>query len=68
MILRQKQILEFWRVGYGFSLSEDDILNGIYFELYSGDLVAHLYKQFVPVDYQYTKFKINNLLNRLQNY
>ena len=33
--------------------SEDDILNGIYFELYSGDLVAHLYKQFVPgVDYQ----------------
>ena len=47
------KILEFWRVGYGFSLSEDDILNGIYFELYSGDLVAHLYKQFVPgVDYQ----------------
>ena len=35
------------------SLSEDDILNGIYFELYSGDLVAHLYKQFVPgVDYR----------------
>ena len=33
--------------------SKSLVLNGIYFELYSGDLVAHLYKQFVPgVDYR----------------
>lgn len=43
--------LEFWRSGFTYS-QKDNVL----FELYASDLVAHLYKLYVPgLDYQCSK-------------
>ena len=46
------KILEFWRDGFTYS-QEDNVL----FELYSSDLVAHMYKLYVPgLDYQCSEY------------
>lgn len=45
------KVLEFWRSGFTYS-QKDNVL----FELYASDLVAHLYKLYVPgLDYQCSK-------------
>ena len=49
----KSKIIEIWHKDYQMTLKTDDIVNGIYFELYKSDLVAHMYKQFISgVDYQ----------------
>ena len=45
------KVLEFWRSGFTYS-QKDNVL----FELYASDLVAHLYKLYIPgIDYQCSK-------------
>jgi len=45
------KVLEFWRSGFTYS-QKDNVL----FELYASDLLAHLYKLYVPgLDYQCSK-------------
>ena len=49
----KSKVFEIWRKNYGMTLNEEDIKNGIYFEIYSSDLVAHMYKQFISgINYQ----------------
>jgi|TARA_B110000261_G_scaffold153902_1_gene184953 hypothetical protein len=49
----QSKLMEIWTKKFPLNLDKTNIEKGIYFELYSEDLVGHLYKQFVSgLDYQ----------------
>jgi hypothetical protein len=52
----QSKLMEIWTKKFPLNFDQANIEKGIYFELYSEDLVGHLYKQFVSgLDYQCIK-------------